>query len=81
MIFSLFELIIWFTVFTTECVAIVTVNRLSIILFIKNRSLRTRSMFLVISLTVANLLVVVLSGSVNLSNGQNSLRRFVKFYS
>ena len=60
MIFSLFEFFIWFTVFTTECVAIVTVNLLSIILFIKNRSLRTRSMYLVISLTVADMLVGVL---------------------
>ena len=54
-----------FTVFTAECVAIVTVNLLSIILFIKNRSLRTRSMYLVISLTVADMLVGGLSGSVS----------------
>ena len=54
--------IIWFTVFTAEFVAIVTVNLLAILLFIKNRSLRTRSMYLVISLTVADMLVGVLSG-------------------
>ena len=62
MVFSSSECIIWFTVFTAEFVAIVTVNLLSIILFIKNRSLRTRSMYLVISLTVADMLVGVLSG-------------------
>ena len=62
MVVSSSECIIWFTVFTAEFVAIVTVNLLSIILFIKNRSLRTRSMYLVISLTVADMLVGVLSG-------------------
>ena len=62
MILSSSECIIWFTVFTAEFVAIVTVNLLSILLFIKNRSLRTRSMYLVISLTVADMLVGVLSG-------------------
>ena len=55
--------IIWFTVFTVEFVAIAAVNLLAIIIFIKNRSLRTRSMYLVISLTVADMLVGVLSGS------------------
>ena len=62
MVVSSSECIIWFTVFTAESVAIVTVNLLAIILFIKNRSLRTRSMYLVISLTVADMLVGVLSG-------------------
>ena len=65
MIVSSSECIIWFTVFTAEFVAIVTVNLLSIILFIKKRSLRTRSMYLVISLTVADMLVGGLSGSVS----------------
>jgi len=65
MIVSSSECIIWFTVFTAEFVAIVTVNLLSIILFIKNRSLRTRSMYLVISLTVADMLVGGISGSVS----------------
>ena len=62
MVVSSSECIIWLTVFTAEFVAIVTVNLLAIILFIKNRSLRTRSMYLVISLTVADLLVGVLFG-------------------
>ena len=62
MVVSSSECIIWVTVFTAEFVAIVTVNLLAIILFIKNRSLRTRSMYLVISLTVADMLVGVLSG-------------------
>ena len=62
MVVSSSECIIWLTVFTAEFVAIVTVNLLSILLFIKNRSLRTRSMYLVISLIVADMLVGVLSG-------------------
>ena len=49
--------ITWFAVTLTVCVAIVTVNLLSIILFIKNRSLRTRAMYLVISLTIADMFV------------------------
>ena len=65
MIVSSSECIIWFIVFTAEFVAIVTVNLLSIIVFIKNRSLRTRSMYLVMSLTVADMLVAGLSGSVS----------------
>ena len=62
MVVSSSECIIWLTVFTAEFVAIVTVNLLAIILFIKNRNLRTRSMYLVISLTVADMLVGVLGG-------------------
>ena len=62
MVVSSSECIIWFTVFTAESVAIVTVNLLVIILFIKNRNLRTRIMYLVISLTVADMLVGVLCG-------------------
>ena len=61
MVVSSSECIIWLTVFTAEFVAIVTVNLLAIILFIKNRNLRTLSMYLVISLTVADMLVGVLS--------------------
>ena len=51
------ECFTWFAVFLTVCVAIVTVNLLSIILFIKNRSLRTRVMYLVINLTIADMFV------------------------
>ena len=40
--------------FLTMSVAIVTVNFLSIVLFVKNRSLRTRAMYLVINLTIVD---------------------------
>ena len=51
------ECITWLAVLVTLCVAIVTVNLLSIIAFIKNRSLRTRAMYLVINLTIADMFV------------------------
>ena len=51
------ECIAWLTVFMTESVAIVTLNILTIIVFIKNRSLRKGSMYLVISLAVADMFV------------------------
>ena len=57
MLLSSSECITWFAVLLIVCVAIVTVNLLSIILFIKNRSLRTRAMYLVIGLTVADMFV------------------------
>ena len=81
MIISFSECVILFTVFITECVVIVTVNLLSIILFIKNKSLRTRSMYLVMSLTVADLLVGSLSGSVDSFYSQNRYCPLVKKYS
>ena len=55
--FSSSECIIWFATFLAVAVAIVTVNLLSIILFIKNSNLRTRGMYLVINLTVVDILV------------------------
>ena len=64
MYFSSSECIIWVTVFAAEFLAMVIVNLLSIIVFIKNKSLRTRRMYLVISLTVADILAGGLSGSV-----------------
>ena len=57
MIFSSFECITWFAVTLTVSIAIVTVNLLLIVLFVKNRSLRTRAMYLVINLTVADMFV------------------------
>ena len=55
------ECITWFAVVLMVSIAIVTVNLLSIILFIKNSDLRTRGMYLVINLTVADTLVGVIS--------------------
>ena len=47
----------WYAVFLTITVAVVAVNLLSIILFVKNSNLRTRAMYLVINLTVADMFV------------------------
>ena len=47
----------WFAVYLTITVAIVAVNLLSIILFVKNSNLRTRAMYLVINLTVVDMFV------------------------
>ena len=55
------ECITWFAAVLIVSVAIVTVNLLSIILFIKNSDLRTRGMYLVINLTVAETLVGIIS--------------------
>ena len=57
--FSLAECSTWYAVFLTIAVAIVAVNLLSIILFVKNTNLRTRAMYLVINLTVVDMLVGV----------------------
>ena len=51
------ECIAWLTVMMAQSVAIVTLNILTIIVFIKNRGLRKRSMYLVINLAVADMFV------------------------
>ena len=47
----------WYAVSLTITVAVVAVNLLSIILFVKNSNLRTRAMYLVINLTVVDMFV------------------------
>ena len=55
--FSSSECIAWLTVLNIEAVAIVTMNALTIIIYLKERILRKRSMYLVISLSVADMFV------------------------
>ena len=55
--FSSSECIAWLTVLNIEAVAIVTMNALTIIIYLKERILRKRSMYLVISLAVADMFV------------------------
>ena len=55
--FSSAECSTWYAVSLTLTVAVVVVNLLSIILFAKNSNLRTRAMYLVINLTVADMFV------------------------
>ena len=47
----------WLAVFGTEAVAIVTFNALTIMVYMKERSLRKRSMYLVVNLAVADMFV------------------------
>ena len=54
---SFAECVTWLSVGLTECVAIVTLNVITIIVFIKSRNLRKRSTYLVINLAVADMLV------------------------
>ena len=57
-LFSSSECIAWLTIFGIEAVAIVTLNALAIIIFLKEQSLRgKRGVYLVISLAVADMLV------------------------
>ena len=51
------ECIAWLTVFMAESVAIVILDFLTVLVFIRNRSLRKRSMYLVINLACADMLV------------------------
>mgnify|MGYP002259949374 CR=1 FL=1 len=55
--FSTSECIILLTVFGIEAVAIVALNALTIIVYLRERSLRKRSMYLVINLAVADMFV------------------------
>ena len=57
MTFSSSECITWLALFITISITIITVNLLSIVLFITNRSLRTRTMYLVINLTIVDMFV------------------------
>ena len=56
-LYSASECIAWLTVFGMEAVAIMTLNALTIIVYLKERSLRKRSMYLVINQAVADMLV------------------------
>ena len=56
MLFSSTDCIVWLAVYFTESVAIVTLNLVAIIVLMKSRSLRKRSLYLVINLAVADML-------------------------
>ena len=56
MLFSSNDCIAWLTLYSTESVAIVILNLVAIIVFMKSRSLRRRSLYLVINLAVVDML-------------------------
>ena len=53
---------IWFAVYVTEFVVIFTINAFTIIAFSRNHHLRKRTTYLIINLTVADLLVGAVTG-------------------
>ena len=55
------ECISWLSVVVTECVAVLVINLVTIVVFMKNRNLRRRSLYLVLNLAVADMLVGGLS--------------------
>lgn len=55
--FSASECIAWLTVIGMEAIVIMTLNALTIIVYLKERSLQKRSMYLVINLAVADMFV------------------------
>ena len=52
----------WLVVFSTECLAIVILNTITIIVFVKQRQLQRRSTYLVIHLAIFDLLAGAVSG-------------------
>ena len=52
----------WLAVFILECLAIVILNIIAIIVFVKQRQLRRKSTYLIIHLTIVDLLVGAVSG-------------------
>ena len=54
--------VIWFSIFVTEFIVIFIINVVTLIAFARNRNLRKRTTYLIINLTVADLLVGAVSG-------------------
>ena len=52
----------WLNVFLTELIVIATINAFTVVAFVRNRHLRKRTTYLIINLTVADLLVGAVSG-------------------
>ncbi|XP_068720814.1 octopamine receptor beta-2R-like [Montipora capricornis] len=71
--FSSSECIFGLTILNIEAVAMVTMNALTIIIYLKERTLRKRSMYLVINLAVADMFVTynVIVNIFSLGNGCN----------
>ena len=52
---------IWFAVIVTECIMIFAINAVTLLAFARNQNLRKRSTYLIINMTVADLLGGVVS--------------------
>ena len=60
------EEIVWFAVCVTEFIAIFVINAVTIIAFARNHDIRKRSTYLIINLTVADLLMGAVTGPLEL---------------
>ena len=67
MVLSSLQCITLVVLFMTECVLILTFNFITIILFVRSRDLRNRSMCLVLSLAIADTLVGGVSASITIT--------------
>ena len=61
----------WFAAFVIECIVIFLLNAFTLATYIRNRHLRKRSTYLIINLTVADLLVATLAGPSFILAGDN----------
>ena len=69
----------WLAVLVLECLAIVILNIITIIVFVKHRQLRRRSAFLIIHLTIVDLLVGAVSGRSLLFSGPPAVFALINF--
>ena len=61
----------WFAAFVIECIVIFLLNAFTLATYIRNRHLRKRSTYLIINLTVADLLVATVAGPSFILAGDN----------
>ena len=59
----------WLVVLITECLAIVILNLITIVVFVKKRQLQRRSTYLIIHLVIVDLLVGAVSGPLQIDRG------------
>ena len=61
------QCIAWLVILTTECLATVILNIITIIVFVKQRQLQRRSTYLIIHLSFVDFLVGAISGPLTLA--------------
>ena len=69
----------WLVVLITECLAIVILNIITIIVFVKKRQLQRRSTYLIIHLAVVDLLAGAVSGPLQIEQGISLFCNLWKF--
>ena len=66
--YSASECIPWLVILITECLAIVILNLITIVVFVKKRQLQRRSTYLIINLAIVDLLVGAVSGPLQIED-------------